>query len=296
MFSYPKLVGQTVTRVIQAGLEGSAVVFVHGTGARADRWIRNLEPVAEAGFRAYAIDLPGHGLAAKDPAFNHSVPAYAEFLGQFLNNFGGEKVTLIGTSLGGHVAATCTINRPEGIERLMLVGSMGLVPVGVETRLRIQGGATNQTREAVIQKLHRVIADPSLITEDLIEEEFAVNNSTGAAGSFQKLGRYIACDLDSDVVGDRLNSLPSDIPIQLVWGTEDKTVPPAVGVAAHHRIKRSKLALIEGAAHTCYFEKPDEFNQLLTAFVRDSRGSTVASEPDPDPNLNVSISRKPVRN
>ncbi len=147
MFSYPKLVGQTVTRVIQAGLEGSAVVFVHGTGARADRWIRNLEPVAEAGFRAYAIDLPGHGLAAKDPAFNHSVPAYAEFLGQFLNNFGGEKVTLIGTSLGGHVAATCTINRPEGIERLMLVGSMGLVPVGVETRLRIQGGATNQTGE-----------------------------------------------------------------------------------------------------------------------------------------------------
>src|SRR6266851_4334071 len=113
MFSYPKLVGQTVTRVIQSGLEGSPVVFVHGTGARADRWIRNLEPVAEAGFRAYAIDLPGHGLAAKDPAFNHSVPAYAEFLGQFLNNFGGEKVTLIGTSLGGHVAATCTINRPE---------------------------------------------------------------------------------------------------------------------------------------------------------------------------------------
>jgi pimeloyl-ACP methyl ester carboxylesterase len=157
----------------------------------------------------------------------------------------------------------------------MLVGSMGLVPVGEETRLRIQGGATNQTREAVIQKLHRVIADPSLITEDLIEEEFAVNNSMGAAGSFQKLGRYIACDLDSDVVGDRLNSLPSDIPIQLVWGTEDKTVPPAVGVTANHLIKRSRLALIEGAAHTCYFEKPDEFNKLLTAFASLAAGTVL---------------------
>jgi 2-hydroxy-6-oxonona-2,4-dienedioate hydrolase len=270
MFSYPKLVGQTLTRVIQSGLDGSPVVFIHGTAARADRWIHNLEPVADAGFRAYAIDLPGHGLSAKDPDFNHSVPAYAEFLEQFLDDFAGEKVTLIGTSLGGHVAATCAINRPERIGRLMLVGSMGLVPVGEETRLRIQGGATNQTREAVIQKLHRVIADPSLITEDLIEEEFAMNNSAGATGSFQKLGRYIARDLDSDVVGGKLNSLPSDIPIHLVWGTEDKTVGPAIGTAAHDSIKRSKLSLIEGAAHTCYFEKPDEFNRILAAFIKDS--------------------------
>jgi pimeloyl-ACP methyl ester carboxylesterase len=279
MFSYPKLVGQTVTRVIQSGHEGPAAVFVHGTGARADRWIRNLESVAGAGFRAYAIDLPGHGLAAKDPGFNHSVPAYAEFLGQFLDGFGSEKVSLIGTSLGGHVAATCTIGRPERIERLMLVGSMGLVPVGEETRLRIQAGAANQTREAIIQKLHRVIADSSLITDELIEEEFAVNNSTGAAGSFQRLGCYIARHLDADVVGDRLNSLPSDIPIQLVWGTEDKTVAPAVGAKAHQLIKRSRLSLIEGAAHTCYFEKPDEFNQQLTTFIGDSRGSMRAAAP-----------------
>jgi pimeloyl-ACP methyl ester carboxylesterase len=271
VFSYPQQVGETITRVIQAGVAGEPVVFVHGTAARADRWTRNLEPLAEAGFRAYAIDLPGHGLATKDPSFDHSVPAYAEFLAKFLDEIGTEQVTLVGTSLGGHVAATCAVAQPDRIRRLVLVGSMGLIPVGRETRLRIQGGATNQTRDLVIQKLHRVIADPSLVTESLIEEEFIVNNSAGAAGSFQKLGQYVAESLDADVVGDRLNLL-SHVPILLVWGKEDKTVPTEIAFAAHQLIRQSKLALIRGAAHTCYYEKSAAFNALLLDFLRDEAG------------------------
>jgi len=267
MFSYPLQVDGTLTRILQAGLSGEPVVLVHGTAARADRWVRNLEPLAEAGFRSYAIDLPGHGFAEKRASFDHSVTGYANFLSSFIKGLDALKVTIVGTSLGGHVAAAYATLHPDRINGVVLVGSMGLVPVGDEARLRIQAGATNQTRDFVTQKLRRVIADPALVTESLIEEEFIFNNSPGAADALKKLGQYIATDLDKDVVGEKLNHLPPDVPILLVWGDQDKTVPLTAGLAAHKLIPRSKLAVLKNVAHTSYFEDPLSFNQVLIDFM-----------------------------
>jgi 2-hydroxy-6-oxonona-2,4-dienedioate hydrolase len=267
MFSYPKQVGGVLTRILQAGLQGETVVLVHGTGARADRWIRNLEPLAEAGFKTYALDLPGHGFAEKNALFDHSVRGYAEFLSSFVEGLDTEKVTLVGTSLGGHVVATYATLHPKKVKALVLVGSMGLVPVGEETRLRIQAGAINQERTFVGQKLRRVIVDTSLITESFIEEEFTINNSAGAAEALQKLGQYIATNLDRDVIGEQLNGLPPEVPILLIWGDQDKTVPLSIGIKAHELVVRSRLAVIPDVAHTSYFEDPLSFNRLLIDFV-----------------------------
>jgi 2-hydroxy-6-oxonona-2,4-dienedioate hydrolase len=272
MFSYPLQVDGTLTRVLQAGLVGEPVILVHGTATRADRWVRNLEPLAEAGFKGYAIDLPGHGFAEKSASFDHSVSGYANFLSSFIEGLGGAKVTVVGTSLGGHVAAAYAILHPDKINGVVLVGSMGLVPIGEEMRLRIQAGATNQTRDFVSQKLLRVIADPALVTDSLIEEEFIFNNSPGAGDALKKLGQYIATDLDKDVVGEKLSQLPPDIPILLVWGDQDKTVPLTAGLAAHKLIPRSKLAVLKGVAHTSYFEDPLSFNQVLIDFMHGRLG------------------------
>lgn len=272
MFSYPMQVDGTLTRILQAGLSGEAVILVHGTATRADRWVRNLEPLAEAGFKIYALDLPGHGFAEKSASFDHSVPGYAKFLSSFIEGLDGSKVTIAGTSLGGQVAATFATLHPDKINRVVLVGSMGLVPVGEEMRLRIQAGATNQTRDFIAQKLRRVIADPALVTDSLIEEEFIFNNSPGAADALKKLGQYIATDLDKDVVGEKLNELPPDIPILLVWGDQDKTVPLGTGLAAHKLIHRSKLAVLKGVAHTSYFEDPLSFNHVLIDFMHGQLG------------------------
>jgi pimeloyl-ACP methyl ester carboxylesterase len=272
MFSYPMEVDGTLTRILQAGVSGEPVILVHGTATRADRWVRNLEPLAEAGFRVYAIDLPGHGFAEKNGTFNHSVTGYANFLSNFINGLGASKVTLVGTSLGGNVAAAYATSHPNKISGLVLVGSMGLVPIGEEMRRRIQGGATNQSRDFIAQKLRRVMVDPALVTERFIDEEFRFNNSPGAAEALQRLGNYIAADLDRDVIGEKLNQLPPDIPILLVWGDQDKTVPLTAGLTAHELIPRSKLAVLKGVAHTSYFEDPLNFNQVLIDFMQGRLG------------------------
>ena len=268
MISYPMAVGPLNTRVLKAGNGPKTVVFVHGTGGRADRWSRNLEAAAARGFTAYAFDLPGHGFASKGPGVPCSVPAYREFLEDFLDAVGAPTAFVVGTSLGGHVAASFACENPERVEGLALVGSMGLIPIGDEARGRIRAGANNQTRDGVAAKMQRVIFDASLVTPDMLEEEWRINNSAGAKESFAALGDYIGTDLDQQVVGDALAR--STFPVLLVWGEEDKTVPPEVGRKVRALVARSRLALLAGAAHTAYYEKADDFNAILGDFITGS--------------------------
>lgn len=275
MISYPILAGSTSTRILESGTSGPVVLFVHGTGGRADRWIRNLDVMALAGYHAFAVDLPGHGFAAKGKGIACSVPAYAAFLLDVFAEIGVESAVIVGTSLGGHAVAAFACAHPEKVEGVVLVGSMGLVPIGDEARARIKAGANNQTRDGIATKMQRVIFDQRLVTPTVLEEEFQVNNSPGSAESFATLGEYIAQDLDRDVVGAKLDE--AEFPVLLIWGEEDKVVPATVGVAARELLPRSRLALLAGAAHTAYFERPDDFNAILTDFLEGKMGTYQAA-------------------
>jgi pimeloyl-ACP methyl ester carboxylesterase len=267
MISYPQRVAGLDTRVIEAGTTGQAVVLVHGTGGRADRWLRNVDALAAAGLHAYAFDLPGHGFASKGSGIDCSVPGYRRFLAAFLDEMKIDKPVIVGTSLGGHVVASYACENPDRVAGIVLSGSMGLVPLGAEARGRVEKGANNQTYQGVKDKLARVIFDPALVTQDFIDEEFRINNSAGAKESFATLGRYIGQQLDDDVVGERLAALTPKLPTLLVWGTEDKTVPLAVGEAAAKLLPGSKLVVLPNAAHTAYYERADDFNNILRDFV-----------------------------
>lgn len=262
-------VGPVMTRVLEAGQGDRVIVFVHGTGGRADRWSRNLDAFAKAGFHAYAFDLPGHGYASKGAGVDCSVPAYRQVLGAFLDALGVGKAVIVGTSLGGHVVASYACENPSRIEAVVLVGSMGLVPIGDEARARIQAGASNQSRDGIVGKLKRVIFDASLVTEDMVEEEWRINNSAGALDSFAALGRYIVSDLDAEVVGEELAK--AAFPVLLVWGSEDKTVAPEVGRKVKGLVPQSDLVELDAAAHTAYYERADAFNAIVTGYLQQPR-------------------------
>lgn len=267
MISYPLRISTVDTRVIEAGGTGQTIVLVHGTGGRADRWIRNVDVLAAAGHRVCAFDLPGHGFASKGAGLDCSVPGYRKFLGDFLDEMKIDKAVIVGTSLGGHVVASFACAHPDRVSGVVLSGSMGLVPLGAEARGRVEAGANNQSYEGVKGKLARVIFDPAQVTQDFIDEEFRINNSAGAKESFATLGRYIGQKLDDDVVGDELAKLTPAMPTLLLWGAEDKTVPLSVGEAAVRMLPGARLVVLQKAAHTSYYERADDFNAVLLDFL-----------------------------
>ncbi len=265
MIQYPIDAGGVRTRVLEAGDGDKAMLLVHGVGARADRWRRNMAGLAAAGYRAIAFDLPGHGLAQKGPDIPSTVPEYARLTGALLDRLGLERAHLVGTSLGGHVCATAACEMPERVAGLVLVGTVGITPIGAERRKRTQSLIGETSWQMIGQKLRTVLHDEALVTPELRREEFRINNSPGAAKGFEQIAAYFGDHLDDDVVGERLAAVA--VRKLIVWGRHDVGFPLELGRAAHRTLPGARLAVMDGAAHAPYFERPDAFNRIVVEFL-----------------------------
>ncbi|GAA4334782.1 hypothetical protein GCM10023144_27370 [Pigmentiphaga soli] len=277
MIAYPCSAQGLSTRVLEAGA-GPAVVFVHGLGARADRWRHNLDAVAAAGYRCVAMDLPGHGFAAKSGDFPFSVPACASWLAALLDTLDIGPCALVGTSLGGYISAAIACAQPARVRALALVGTIGITSMGGEARAAIAARFGTVSREGIERKLNAVLFDRSLVTPAWIEEEWRINNSPGAQAAFARIAQYIADGIDDDVVGERLAGLGAGAPpIAVIWGREDRAVPVEVGHRARDLLRPAVYEEIPCAGHGPYLENPAAFNDILLRFLRSSGGHPPAA-------------------
>jgi 2-hydroxy-6-oxonona-2,4-dienedioate hydrolase len=267
MISYPLSAGGLQTRVLEAGAGARHVLFIHGLGARADRWAGTLDRHAARGYHCYAIDLPGHGFATKGFGPEYSVPAFARFVQQVVDVLGIPRPALVGTSLGGHIAATMTVHDPSRVRGLSMVGAVGIAPVSEASRAAIRENVGRTSLEAIRAKLAFVLADPAQISEHWITEEWRVNTSSGASEAFAALGDYFFQHVNEDAVVERLRPLRARIPMQLIWGALDRAVPLEVGVMASQLLDDLPLEQVTAAGHAPYFEQPEGFDACLGPFL-----------------------------
>jgi 2-hydroxy-6-oxonona-2,4-dienedioate hydrolase len=271
VISYPYGVDGTTIRVIEQGSGDNVCLLLHGVGARADRWRHNVSSLADAGLHVYAIDLPGHGFSDKG-SFDYSVNGYASLVLHFLDSIGADRCVLIGTSLGGHVQAAVTCRDPARVAALILVGALGITPLGASGRQAVANSILDASPDGIHAKLNRVIHDPGLVTDEWVHEESLINGSPGASSAFGALAEYFQSRVDEDVVGERLAGLAGLPPVLLVWGAEDVIVPPALGQASQQILGGDvPLVLIPGAGHAPYLENPGPFNSAVLAFLGEQR-------------------------
>lgn len=268
MICYPLAVGPTLTRVFEAGDAASpAILLVHGLSSRADRWVRNIDALAAAGYRVVAADLPGHGFATKDPAQNHTIGGYGDFVLGLLDALKIDRATIVGTSLGGHVVAAAVLKQPRRAERMMMIGSTGFAPSTPQRVQSFRNWIMNLTPESHKPMLQRVFTDISLASDDMVREDVLINTSPGASACFDRFLTYMADGFNQDLVLDRLPAIADQVPLLLFWGVDDTSVPIAVGRAAHARLPKSRMICVEHLNHTPYYENPPLFNEVLLRFI-----------------------------
>jgi 2-hydroxy-6-oxonona-2,4-dienedioate hydrolase len=106
--------------------EGRPVLLLHGGSGSWTHWVRNIEPLAQAGRQVLVPDMPGFGESAAPPD-GHDADVLPALLEAGLQSLVGDAaVDMVGFSFGGLVAGLWAQARPQRVARLVLVGSPGL--------------------------------------------------------------------------------------------------------------------------------------------------------------------------
>jgi len=96
------------------------VVVLHGWAASSKQWEWLLPTLADAGYTAYALDLPGHGQAPRLPQ-GHTIEDYARYLSRWMQTLDIQQPVLLGHSMGGYLSLRHALDRPGSVRGLILV-------------------------------------------------------------------------------------------------------------------------------------------------------------------------------
>jgi pyruvate dehydrogenase E2 component (dihydrolipoamide acetyltransferase) len=269
--------GRTI-RVVQWGLEGPAVLLVHGLGSRAESWQRFAPLVAGCGFRCFAIDLPGHGLSWKGSDFDYSATGHATLLEAICDQLGEARIDLVASSLGGLHAAAFAVRAPGRLRSLTLIGSIGLKTMAAERCDWTASYLADTSREAISQRFARSVFDPTLFDDAYIEESYRMNNSAGAAAAWSAIAHYYRTGINADVQLAGLARLNGSLPILLLWGKDDPTVPYDIGLEAVATLPGAMLCGIADTRHVPQVERPRLSAEQVLRLLRREPGFRL---PDP---------------
>lgn len=102
--------------------DGPAVVLLHAGVCDRRMWSEHLAPLADAGYRAVALDLPGFGDAPLQPGAAGGMSPWDDVL-ETMDGLGIDRAALVGVSWGGGVALRTAVVAPERVSALCLVSA-----------------------------------------------------------------------------------------------------------------------------------------------------------------------------
>ncbi len=239
--------------------EGPPIVLIHGFGGDLNNWLFT-QPDLSEGHVVYALDLPGHGRSSKALG-DAGIGVMVEALTGFLDSQNVEAAHLVGHSMGGAVALLLAIKQPGRVASITLVAPGGLGP---EINMDFIGGFVAAGRRKEMKSvLELLVADPSLISRDMVNDVLKYKRLDGVETSLRALAESIFPDgRQQGGLVERLSGL--SVPTQAIWGRADKVVPPGHAEALPASVE---VHLLDGVGHMPHMEASAEVNRLIADFA-----------------------------
>ena len=237
-------------RYIDEG-QGEVLLLLHGLFGALSNW----DGVINHFKKDYRIMIPMLPIYEMNPR-EAGLEALVAFTEGFVASQQLNDMTLIGNSLGGHIAILYTLTHPEQVKRLVLTGSSGLFENGMGGSYPKRGSYEN-----ISERVAYTFYDPKVATKELIDEVFETTSSIPKCMSI--VG--IAKSAQRNNVAKELHKI--EAPTLLVWGLNDTITPPHVGHEFNRLIANSELYFIDKCCHAPMMEHPERFNVLLEQFL-----------------------------
>jgi pimeloyl-ACP methyl ester carboxylesterase len=258
------------THYIEKG-EGEPVILLHGFFYDSYIWADNIDALAKK-FKVYALDLLGFGYSTRK-TLDYGYQLYADQVLMFMDSLGIESASLVGQSMGGGTAILFCVQHRQRVNKLLLVDPAALphtLPLtGKFFNLPRVGEFFMGLRTNLVRKKN--LGDFWIYNKKLITESYFDNVTR-----FQKIKgttEVLTAILRKEffhTLSNEINLLSQeDVPILIVWGSEDKAMPVRLGQDMHRILQSSRLEVLDNAGHVPNYECSDVFNRLALDFLQE---------------------------
>ena len=233
------------------------IVLVHGTAASLytwDGWAAELRKER----RVIRFDLPGFGLTGPNAANDYSIAVYVRFVAALMDQLGVQRFVIGGNSLGGEVAWAVAHAHPQRVAKLILVDAAGYrfesgsVPLGfrVAGMPALQPLMRNLLPPGLMDKSVRsVYGDPARVTPELVAHYTDMTRREGNRAALRQRLIQRNTGREADIKDLKLPTL-------ILWGGQDRLIPPAYGRRFAQDIAGSKLVMFDALGHVPQEEDP----------------------------------------
>jgi pimeloyl-ACP methyl ester carboxylesterase len=237
--------------------EGMPFVYLHSTLGEAAMWL----PFFQTWSKRFRVLVPTHPGFGQSGGFDEidTIEDMAFHYVELFDALGLDEVCLGGVSLGGWIAAEFACRWPERVKKLWISAAPGLwVPEQPPADLFRFVRDRDKMRQLLFHDPKSAVAN--LIIRDNPDEQTML----AAYQSLTVLARLTWERPYNPKLAKRLHRVRC--PTLLLWGANDRLVPPAYGEAYHKLIEGSQLKLIPTCGHLAMFERETEFVQTIADF------------------------------
>ena len=247
-----------------------AMVLIHGFASSTLVWSKVFLKLAAAGYRVIALDMLGYGYSAKPRNGEYTIASQTKLLTRLLDHLGIPRAILVGGSYGGAVAATCALDYPERVEKLILVGAVNNNRPLEFTLMRLFGSPVFGdvvsplligSRRLLRRRMKRVYDRHSWVLDERRVD--ARHLPLRAAGTQRAIIRTVR-GWDAERISRDAHLISQ--PTLLLWGENDLDIPLADGKRLHAEIPGSRLIVFLNCGHIPHEEYPEAFTNVVTDF------------------------------
>lgn len=240
--------------------EGPPLLLIPGLGFGPWGWFKQV-PALSRRFRVLTFDLR----SPRDP--EHGVAELARDVAALLERSGVGRAHVLGTSLGGFVAQQLALDRPDLVDRLVLVctsyGGRGEKRMSPRALASMFGVGSFSPEGAVRRGLKAATSSAYRSRHPGEFEEVVRTRLLRSPSLFFYLQQARAGALfDASL---RVGNISA--PTLVIHGAEDRYVPVTNAVALARAIPGAELRVLDDAGHLVFIERAEEFNQEVASFL-----------------------------
>jgi pimeloyl-ACP methyl ester carboxylesterase len=249
---------------------GPAVVFCHGTPWSSRLW----SPYADALAEDHTVclwDMPGYGQSSMRAGEAVDLNVQGELFAELLMHWGLDAPHVVAHDFGGAVALRALLLHGASYASLALVDVVAMRPWGSPFFRLVSENA--EVFAALPPAIHRGLLEAYIrgaAYGELTDAELGMLTApwltdAGQAAFYRQIAE--ADEAFTDEVEPRYAEI--DVPTIVVWGREDRWIPPDRAERLAATIPGARLALVPDAGHLIQLDQPSALATVLTGWLRD---------------------------